>query len=139
MPEKIECREFYEFIMNNPDAARRYGHAQQAKAEGLVDEIIDISDTEIDSQRARNRIDARRWYASKMQPQKYGDRLDVNLNQTIDIGAALADASKRILLPPRFPDKVIDVQSTDITHESQSSTSGCESDAPEQDEPDIFS
>lgn len=82
-----------------PELSGRYSRAQLYRAESLADEIIHISDTEQDYGKARNQIDARKWYASKIMPAKYGDRIDVNVTQTVDIGAALEAAKRRISLP----------------------------------------
>jgi hypothetical protein len=100
--------EFFDFIHDNPIHSEAYGRAQKARAEMLVDEIIDISDTEPDAQKARNRIDARKWVASKLQPQKFGDRLDVNVAGTVDIGAALLAAKARAALPQHDPRDIIE-------------------------------
>lgn len=86
-------------LEKNLSLAARYSRAQLYRAESLADEIIHISDTEQDYGKARNQIDARKWYASKIMPAKYGDRIDVNVTQTVDIGAALEAAKRRISLP----------------------------------------
>lgn len=127
LPSPKEMRHFYEFVAENGDYAIAYQRAQQARAEILVDEIVDISDTEMDAQRARNRIDARKWYASKMQPHKYGDRLDVNVSGTVNIAAALSDAAKRAELPGRdLPIPVVS-QVLDNKSETQHRTTEYES------------
>ncbi|MBX0290972.1 hypothetical protein K3G63_11010 [Hymenobacter sp. HSC-4F20] len=75
----------------------QYARARRVQAETLVDEIIDIADNrtvedvaaESDTistekgdfpnkewmQRSALRIDARKWYASKVLPKKYGEKL----------------------------------------------------------------
>ena len=52
-----------------------YAHAREDQAEHFADEIVEIADIETDSSKARNRIDARKWAASKLAPKKYGDKL----------------------------------------------------------------
>ena len=99
---------FYQFIATVPALANDYTRAQQARAEMLVDEIVHISDTEPDVNRARLMSDNRKWYASKMQPLKYGERMELNVNQTIDIAGALSIARQRAL-PVR--DQVLTVES----------------------------
>lgn len=94
---EIEESAFYKILDMRPDLELAYCRAQIARAELEVESMIDIADSEDDPQRARNRIDTRRWYAAKMRPQKYGDRLELNVNQTIDIGAALNDARSRLI------------------------------------------
>lgn len=88
---------FYKYLSENPLAENEYMRAQSAIAEMMAEDIVDISDTENDAARARNRIDARKWYASKTKPQKFGDRIDLNINQVVDIGSALAEARSRVV------------------------------------------
>lgn len=92
----IASADFFETIKQVPLLSVKYAHAQSARAELMVDEILDIADNETDSQKARNRIDVRKWAASKMKPEKFGDRIDVNINQTVDIRSALEEAKNRI-------------------------------------------
>lgn len=53
----------------------QYARAREEQADYYADEIIEISDTEKDPAVARNRMDARKWKASKLKPKVYGDRL----------------------------------------------------------------
>lgn len=107
---------FYKSLEQYPDLQNAYACARQALADSYGDEIITISDTEEDAQKARNRIEARKWLASKMHPSVFGDRLDVNVSQIVDIGSALKDARLRAgLLPVRDQLNVIDVQTSRST------------------------
>ena len=69
----------YATIMNwiaTDDALlNNYMRAREASADYLADEIVHISDTELDPQVARVRIDARKWVAAKMKPKKYGEKI----------------------------------------------------------------
>lgn len=91
------AKAFYVFIDKVPLLSQEYARAQIAKAEMVVDQIIDIADNDEDANRARVRTDARKWYASKMQPKKYGDRIDLNITESVDIAGALSDAKARVL------------------------------------------
>lgn len=53
--------------------AAKYARARVDRAEFHAEEIIEIADTEPDPTKARNRIAARQWYASKLDPKTYGD------------------------------------------------------------------
>ena len=69
-----------------------YAHAREAQADLLAAEILEIADdssgdiitdkdgrTRLDREfvaRARLRVDARKWLASKMAPKKYGDKIE---------------------------------------------------------------
>lgn len=79
----------YEWLLRFPDFAEHYARAREEQADTLADEIQAIADepperilTEngdrIDTgylQWQKNRIDARKWVASKLKPKKYGDRV----------------------------------------------------------------
>lgn len=66
---------------------QQYAHAREVQADYYAEEIISIADQpnklttadgaviESDPQRDRLRVDARKWYASKLAPKKYGDRV----------------------------------------------------------------
>jgi len=62
------------------DAAfyEQYTRAREAQADHFADEITEIADTETDPNRARVRIDARKWAAGKLKPKTYGDRLQLD-------------------------------------------------------------
>ena len=73
------------------DFAKQYARAREIQADTLADEILQIADdaendtyTDKDGNqrtdyeavnRSRLRVDARKWYASKVAPKKYGDKL----------------------------------------------------------------
>lgn len=63
------------WLRENEDFASQYAHARVEQQDTYAEEIVHIADTEEDPQKARVRIDARKWHASKLAPQKYGDRV----------------------------------------------------------------
>ena len=83
-----ESNKFDKEFLNN------YAQATQDRADYLVEEIISIADDQEDDvyvnddgvevtnhnviNRARLRVDSRKWIAGKMKPKKYGDKLDVS-------------------------------------------------------------
>ena len=73
----------------------------EARAEGLemrADELLDIAnDLTIDVNRARLKSDNIKWILSKRKPGTYGDKLDLNVNQVVDIGTALQAAKSRLV------------------------------------------
>lgn len=117
---------FNHALSKDREAATAYIRAQEIRADLLADEIIDIADTEPDAQVARNRIDARKWIASKHHSKRYGDRIDVNVTQSIDISATLAEARGRVR-SISDQSKTIEAQAIDITNVSASRPSDCES------------
>jgi len=72
----------YSWLREHPEFQEAYVQAREVQADVLADEIIEIADTEPDAQVARNRIDARKWLASKLRPKKYGDHL--KLDHTVE-------------------------------------------------------
>lgn len=65
------------WLTKYPQFDAQYARARQFQADKLADEIVEIADTVTDPQLARNMIDARKWMAGKMRPQRYGDRVEV--------------------------------------------------------------
>lgn len=86
----------HDWLFKDEDFHRQYARARELQAETLVDEIIDISDdgsndwmdrNNADGQaidrvidhehitRSRLRIDSRKWFASKVLPKKYGEKV----------------------------------------------------------------
>ena len=83
MPDK---NTFYRWIRQDEAKREQYARAADERAEALFEDIIDIadnntadrcSDNAIAVQRDRLRVDSRKWIASKLNPKKYGDKVDV--------------------------------------------------------------
>jgi hypothetical protein len=75
-PEMPGKRTVLEWARDKDDFRAMYAEARDRQADHFAEEIISIADTDTDPQRARNRIDARKWFASKCAPKRYGDRLE---------------------------------------------------------------
>ncbi len=115
-PRRADFREMYYF-------------ARRVQAEMFVDEIFEIADdTQYDwkprfnrkgeyidhvpdneaIQRSRVRIDTRKWYAAKMVPKIYGEKLNMDLDVTGDLAELLKKASNNDKgLPPPIEGKVL--------------------------------
>jgi hypothetical protein len=100
--------------------------ADKIAADLEVDNLDKIAREEPDVQRARLRCENIKWKVARRHASKYGDRLDVNLNQTVDIGSALSEAMQRVL-PPRDPQQEREVESVVIPTLSSDGTTGSES------------
>lgn len=103
---------FWRYRQHYPDYQNRFEQARQEGLEQIADGLITAHKDEVDVQRARLKSDNAKWLLSKRKPSVYGDKVDIHVSQTIDIGAALAEARKRAL--PSSPqsnteDDVIDV------------------------------
>jgi hypothetical protein len=68
----------YGWLRSQPAFAEAYARAREDQQDTFVAQIVDIADTETDPQRARNRIDARKWHAAKTSPRKYGEKLEID-------------------------------------------------------------
>lgn len=87
---------FYKFLKDNQERLNKYARATSIRADYLFDQIIEISDNTIegvvietdDNGRTKEKkgdmlghrklqIDSRKWVLSKMNPKKYGDKIDV--------------------------------------------------------------
>jgi hypothetical protein len=62
------------------DFSDMYARAREERSDVLAREILEIADApyadQVAVQRARNRIDTRKWLAAKLAPRKYGDRVE---------------------------------------------------------------
>lgn len=98
----------YRWIDSRPDLCERYARAKEAQLQILADELIELADRDrvcqkrtikadgteeiviLDQvERTKLQIDTRKWLLAKLNPKKYGDRLE----HTGEIGI------KTILLP----------------------------------------
>ena len=69
------------------DFTDKYAHAREAQADWYADEIISVIDNaksdRNEIERAKVKIEALKWVASKLKPKKYGDKLDLTSNGDI--------------------------------------------------------
>lgn len=91
----------FNWLRTNEDFLQQYTKAKEESADALVEEILDIADDGTNDwnethdeegknkgwkfnnehyQRSRLRVDARKWYASKLKPKKYGETLNNKLS-----------------------------------------------------------
>jgi hypothetical protein len=89
-------RTFNKWLNEDEEKVNQYVRAKELMAESYFDDIIEIADdsrndymikkiggedvevvNQENIQRSRLRIDARKWALSKMNPKKYGEKLDV--------------------------------------------------------------
>jgi hypothetical protein len=75
----------YRWIGEDTSFRDMYTKAREERGDLYADEIVDIADNEPDYQKARVRIDARKWAASKLNQKNYGDKSEVNNNITIKL------------------------------------------------------
>ena len=111
--QRLQIRDFQDVLLQDRERARRYSLAQEFRADIMADEIIHIADSDNDPAKARNQITARQWLASKYN-KKYGDRVDLNVTQVMDITATLNEARARAVLPVRDRQTIEDAQTIDL-------------------------
>lgn len=84
---------FYKWLRESDDKTKQYAHACNTRAENIFDEMIDIADdttkdTKFDAewneivnqdniQRARLKVETRKWVLGKLNPKKFWDKLDM--------------------------------------------------------------
>ena len=75
---------WYRWLYRIEGLSDRYARAKAHQSEREADIILDIADnaTNQDYQVARLRVDARKWIASKLLPNKYGDKTQIDHSST---------------------------------------------------------
>lgn len=93
----------YSWLSKHDDFAEKYARAREKQADFYAQEIVDIGDEQSevvtedgrkfdpDVNRDRLRIDARKWFASKVAPKKYGDKQAIELTGSLKV-SELTDA-----------------------------------------------
>lgn len=90
----LPAKTFYEWIDSDEKKSKQYARACELRAEAIVDEILELADesnadaylddegnTVVDGkvvQRSKLQVDTRKWLVGKLNPKKYGDKLDVD-------------------------------------------------------------
>ncbi len=93
LPERTTI---YRWRTQYPEFGEAYLLASEEHADALIDEAGEIVDTATNPQLGKLKTEHRRWLASKLNRARYGEKLDVQHNHTLDIGPALALAVKRM-------------------------------------------
>lgn len=91
---------YTKWLADLPAFATAVYRARAIIVDRRIDRIAHVAANEPDVNRARLIIDTDKWLASKLIPKVYGDKLDVNVNATIDISEALAAARARVVSRP---------------------------------------
>jgi hypothetical protein len=101
---------FYSILNRYSKVQVAYDQARKIKADRYADEVVAVSDEELDPQRARVKIDARKWVASVYNRALYGDKVDLNLTGALDLRAALTQRQREVLRLPGDSDLIEDAQ-----------------------------
>ena len=68
-------RGFQKWLYEYEDLVRQYTRAREDQADYFADDVVTIADDEPDPQRARVRIDARKWFAGQVKPKVWGAKV----------------------------------------------------------------
>lgn len=109
---RISRTDFYKIVDSSDERKDQYTRACEDRATAIFEDIIDISDDssqdttvvekngqtiEVENKewvnRSKLRVDARKWILSKMNPKKYGDKIDVTSKDEKIISPLIIDLS----------------------------------------------
>ena len=108
----VSVTTFNKWLQSDKVAATNYARATELRADLLADEALHLADGDGDPAKVRNQLAVRQWLAAKLNSKRYGDRIDLNVTQTIDVGITLAEARAR-LRPVSDQTNVIDAHVID--------------------------
>lgn len=89
-------RTIYTWRIDHPDFGALYDIALLSYSEALIEQALDIADTETDAKKAKNRIDIRTWIASKYNRARFGDKIEIEQTIKLDISKPLELAMARM-------------------------------------------
>jgi hypothetical protein len=99
-PSLPRMGELMGFLRRNPEWWDKYLDARAAQAEVFrekIQEAIDPGDDSIsDVQRDRLKFDGYKWLAAVSNRDLYGDKKQIDVNQKLDLSAAMQAAEKRV-------------------------------------------
>lgn len=99
----------FTWLAKHDEFKEQYARAREEQADALADDIVRIADEppppdgetgKIDSAWVawqRNRIDARKWTASKLKPKKYGEKLETKTEHS---GSVEIKEIRRVVVKP---------------------------------------
>lgn len=86
-----------------------YQQAKIDQADALAERILDVTDEvredRLDHQKGKIAIDAYKWVASKMKPDKYSDRIDQHISGSIDLIPAIEKGRQRLISLRKLQDE----------------------------------
>lgn len=138
-----DAKVFFDAIAGERELSLRYARALEFRGDLLVDEALEISDGDGDPAKVRNQVAIRQWLATKQASKRYGERIDLNVQQSISINDARAEALQRtrILRPVSDQQEIEDARSPSVvlplSLDSQSNSAPAAPPVPP--EADIFS
>lgn len=101
-PDTPSSSTFFEWLEGDEEKAKRYARATRVRADDIFDEILEIADTTKEGVTIKEthlgtevttgdmlghrklQIDARKWYLAKLEPSKYGDKVEHDVNVKVE-------------------------------------------------------
>jgi hypothetical protein len=93
----LNCGQIYQHSAENAPFQTLFSRAQAEGLELWADEIKESAAEFEDVQRARLHSDNLKWLLARKLAHKYGDRLNVDVQGSVDLVGVLADARRRLL------------------------------------------
>lgn len=96
----IDYNDFYRWIKRDPERYSLLQEAQELRTEFHAGEIIQIADAQDsmeDVNRSKLRIETRKWLMGVHNKKRYGETKQIELNTSISITDALAQANARLI------------------------------------------
>ena len=72
LPDRVTV---YRWLEEHVEFRNEYARARRLQADHFADQIVDLADAAEDYNKARLQIDARKWTAAKLRPNRYGERV----------------------------------------------------------------
>jgi hypothetical protein len=108
---KMSVSTFYD-LLKDSEKSKRYARATEMRADRIAEEIMTIADNQEGDvyknadgvefinhnviNRARLRVDSRKWILAKMNPKKYGDKIDMTSgNEKIESGLNITVSTEK--------------------------------------------
>ena len=92
---KIKKVEFFRYMNSRPDLMNMLLANQALRTEIKADDMHDVASNEPNLDRARMILSTTQWTASRILHRKYGDRLSVDVTQSIDVKSASLEAARK--------------------------------------------
>lgn len=100
----------YRAMARTPGLREMLDDARVILAHRFAEQAVTVVDTVADVQRARLKSESLRWYASKVAPKDYGDRIDMHVDGQVSVLGPISDAATRSMcdLAPVMDAQVVD-------------------------------
>lgn len=116
---EINRATIFEWVQKYPAFADAIARAKILGADALADQLLAVSDECPDVHRARLKSDNLKWYIRCLNPARYGERIDVNVTETVNVRDALTAARARLVRPIRDQLEAEDAQLIEYQGESE--------------------